>query len=246
MNKIKIMILSVVVVMTVGVAGAEYKVVLQHHQDGFTMMGQTQAPTDEEHVTWIGTKKLRMDQGSTSTIVQIESGKMILLDHDDKTYTEVNLPVDLAALMPPGMAEQMMAMLKFDVTVTASDETKKVGEWNAKRYDLKMTSAMMTLDTVIWASTETPIDDEAFFDLFSVVMSLQPGMDSMLEQMRQIDGYVVSQEGTMSMKFMGDTTVGSIDVVKSIENVGAPAGTYDPPAGYVKEEFDFMARMQNQ
>ena len=242
----KIMFIMVVVLLAVGAASADYKVVLQHHQDGFAMMGQTQAPTDEEHVTWIGDKKLRMDQGSTSTIVDVEAGKMMLLDHDDKTYTEVDLPVDLAALMPPGMAEQMLAMLKFDVTVAASDETKKVGEWNAKRYDLKMTSAMMTLDTVIWASTETPIDNEAFFDLFSVVMSLQPGMDSMLEQMRQIDGYVVSQEGTMSMKLMGDTTVGSTDVVKSIENVDAPAGTYDPPAGYVKEEFDFMARMQNQ
>jgi len=242
----KIMFIMVVVLLAVGAASADYKVVLQHHQDGFTMMGQTQAPTDEEHVTWIGNKKLRMDQGSSSTIVDVGAGKMMLLDHDDKTYTEVDLPVDLAALMPPGMAEQMMAMLKFDVTVTASDETKKVGEWNAKRYDLKMTSAMMSLDTVIWASTETPIDQAAFFDLFSVVMSLQPGMDSMMEQMRQIDGYVVSQEAAMSMKFMGETTVGSTDVVTSIAKVDAPAGTYDPPAEYAKEEFDFMARMQNQ
>jgi len=242
----KIMFIMVVVLLAVGAASADYKVVLQHHQDGFAMMGQTQAPTDEEHVTWIGNKKLRMDQGSSSTIVDVGAGKMMLLDHDDKTYTEVDLPVDLAALMPPGMAEQMMAMLKFDVTVTASDETKKVGEWNAKRYDLKMTSAMMSLDTVIWASTETPIDQAAFFDLFSVVMSLQPGMDSMMEQMRQIDGYVVSQEAAMSMKFAGETTVGSTDVVTSIAMVDAPAGTYDPPADYAKEEFDFMARMQNQ
>ncbi len=242
----KIMFIMVVVLLAVGVAGAEYKVVQKHHQDGFSMMGQTQAPTDEEHVTWIGDKKLRMDQGSSSTIVLVDAGKMMLIDHDDKTYTEVDLPVDLAALMPPGMAEQMMEMLKFDVTVTASDETKKVGEWNAKRYDLKMTSAMMSLDSVIWASTETPIDAAAFFNLFSVVMSLQPGMDSMLEQMREIDGYVVSQEGKMSMTFMGDTTIGSSDVVTSIEKADPPAGTYDPPAGYAKEEFDFVARMQNR
>jgi len=242
----KTMIMSVVALLAAGSAVADFKVVQKHHQDGFSMMGQTQAPTDEEHVTWIGDKKLRMDQGSSSTIVDVVAGKMMLLDHDDKTYTEVDLPVDLAALMPPGMAEQMAAMLDFDVTVTPSDETKKVGEWNAKRYDLKMTSAMMSLETVIWASTETPIDQAAFFDLFSVVMSLQPGMDGMLEQMRRIDGYVVSQEAAMSMKFMGDTTVGSSDVVTSIEKVDAPAGIYDPPAEYAKEEFDFIARMQNQ
>jgi hypothetical protein len=242
----RILIMSTVVLMTVGVANADFKVVQQHHQDGFSMMGQSQPPTDEEHVTWIGDKKLRMDQGSSSTIVLVEAGKMVMLDHDDKTFTEVDLPVDLASLMPPGMAEQMMAMLKFEVTVTATDETKKVGEWNARRYNMKMASSMMSLDSVIWASTETPIDDAAFFDMFSVVMSLQPGMDSMLEQMQQIDGYVVSQQGTMSMTFMGETTVGSSDVVVSIDQLDAPPGTYDSPAGYAKEEFDFVARMQNQ
>jgi len=242
----RIMIISAVVLMTCGAAGADFRVIQQHHQDGFSMMGQTQAPTDEEHVTWIGDKKLQMDQGSTSTIVQLEAGKMIIINHDDKTYTEIDLPVDIAALMPPGMAEQMMAMLKFDVSVTASDETKKVGEWNAKRYDLKMTSTMMSLDSVIWASKDTPIDQAHYLGLFSKVMSLQPGMGGMMEQMRQIDGYTVAQEGTMSMKFMGETTIGSSDVVKSIDDVDPPAGTYDVPAGYAKKDFDYLAMMQNQ
>ena len=210
------------------------------------MMGQTQPPTDEEHVTWIGDKKMRMDQGSSSTVVQLEAGKMFIIDHDDKTYTEVDLPVDISALLPPGMAEQMLAMMKFDVTVTATDETKKVGEWNAKRYDLKMTSSMMTMNSILWASTETAIDLDEYFSLFSKVMSLQPGMDGMMEQMRQIDGYVVSQEAKMSMKFMGETTVGSTDVVTSIEEMDPPAGIYDPPSGYTREEFDYMAMLQDR
>jgi len=144
------------------------------------------------------------------------------------------------------MGEQMMAMMKFDATVTASDETKKVGEWNAKRYDLKMTSSMMTMNSVIWASTETSINLSEYFNLFSEVMSLQPGMENMMEQMHKIDGYVVSQEVTMSMKFMGETTVGSTDVVTSIEEVDAPSGTYDPPADYTREDFDYMAMMKDQ
>ena len=242
----RVLVLSLAIVLSAGFAGADYKVVQQHHQDGFSMMGQTQPPTDEEHVTWIGDKKMRMDQGSSSTIVQMDAAKMFMIKHDDKTYTEVDLPVDISSLLPPGMGEQMMAMMKFDVTVTASDETKKVGEWDAKRYDLKMTSSMMTMDSVLWASTETSINLAEYFDLFSEVMSLQPGMASMMEQMRQIDGYVVSQEATMSMKFGGETTVGSTDVVTSIEKVAAPVGTYHPPADYTREDFDYMAMMQNQ
>jgi len=242
----RVLVLSLAIVLSAGLAGADYKVVQQHHQDGFSMMGQTQPPTDEEHVTWIGDKKMRMDQGSSSTVVQMDAAKMIIIDHDDKTYAEVDLPVDISSLLPPGMGEQMLAMMKFDVTVTASDETKKVGEWDAKRYDLKMNSSMMSMDSVLWASTETSINLTEYFDLFSEVMSLQPGMESMMEQMRQIDGYVVSQEATMSMKFMGETTVGSTDVVTSIEKVDAPAGTYDPPADYTREDFDYMAMMQDQ
>ena len=242
----RILVLSLAIVMSAGLAGADYKVVQQHHQDGFSMMGQTQPPTDEEHVTWIGDKKMRMDQGSSSTVVQLDAAKMFIIDHNAKTYTEVDLPIDISSLLPPGMGEQMMAMMKFDATVTASDETKKVGEWNAKRYDLKMTSSMMTMDSVIWASTETSINLTEYFNLFSEVMSLQPGMENMMEQMRKIDGYVVSQEVTMSMKFMGETTVGSTDVVTSIEEVDAPAGTYDPPVDYTREDFDYMAMMKDQ
>lgn len=242
----RVLVYSFAILLAAGFAGADFKVVQQHHQDGFTMMGQTQPPSDEEHVTWIGDKRMRMDQGSSSTVVQMDVGKMFVINHDDKTYTEVSLPVDISSLLPPGMAEQMMAMMKFDVTVTPSDETKKVGEWNAKRYDIKMTSSMMTMNSILWASTETPINVEEYFDLFSKVMSLQPGMEGMMEQMRQIDGYVVSQEASMSMQFMGDTTVGSTDVVRSIEKIDPPAGTYAPPADYTREEFDYMAMMQNQ
>ncbi len=66
----------------------------------------------------------------------------------------------------------------------------------------------------------------------------------MMAEMQKIDGYVVAQDAKMSMKFMGETTVGSTDEVVSIEEVDAPAGTFAPPADYAREEFDFMASMQ--
>lgn len=242
----RILVMTLAVLLSAGFAGADYKVVQQHHQDGFSMMGQDQPAKDEEHVTWIGDGKLRMDQGASSTIVELDPGKMVIIDHGDKTYTSLDLPIDLESLLPPGMGEQMMAMMKFDVTVTPSEETKKIGEWTAKRYDLEMTSAMMTMRSVLWASTETPIDAKKYLELFSEVMSLQPGMESMMESMRRIDGYVVSREDSMSMKFMGETTVGSSNLVVSIDEVDPPTGTYTPPADYAREDFDFMAMMQDR
>jgi len=247
MRSIRMLVaLSLTLLVSAGLAGADVKVVQKHHQDAFSMMGQEQPASDEEHVTWIGDGKLRMDQGSTSTIVDLDASKMFIIKHDQSSYTDVDLPVDLTSLLPPGMGEQIMTMMQFDVTVTPSEETKKVGDWTAKRYDITMTSAMMSMNSVLWASTETPVDFKKYYDLYTKVMSLQPGMEDMMESMREIDGFVVSQEATMSMQFMGDTTVGSSDLVTSIATVDPPAGIYAPPADYTHEKFDFMKMMQDR
>ena len=233
-------------VMVAATAGADIKVVQQHHQDGFSMMGQEQPASDEKNVTWIGDGTLRMDQGSSTSIVNLASKKMVIVNHESKSYNEIDLPIDLASMLPPGMGEQMMAMMKFDVTVTPSTETKKVGPWTATRYDLKMTSSMMSMESVLWATKETPVDYKRYHELYSSVMSLQPGMDSMMAEMKKIDGYVVDQTATVTMTMMGETTIGSSDTVISVEEVEAPAGTYDAPVGYERKEFDYMEMMQKQ
>ena len=240
------LVIILAILITAGFASADYKVTQNHHQDGYSMMGQNQPASDEVYITWIGSGKMRMDQGRTSTIVDLDGKTLIIISDDDKSYNEVGLPVNLEALMPPGMGAQMMEMMKFEVTITPSDETKKVGEWTAKRYDMKLTSAMMSMDSVLWASEDTPIDFADYFDLYANVMSLQPGMDTMMAEMSKIEGFVVAQNATMTMKFMGETTVGSSEEVVSIEKVDAPAGTYAPPADYTREDFDYMEMMQNQ
>ncbi len=237
--------LMLTVLLTAGAAAAaDFKIVQAHHQDGFTMMGQTQEPTDEQHVTWLGDRRMRMDQGSTSTVVLPDENKMFIINHDDSTFVVVDLPVDLNAMLPPGMGEQMMKMMQFDITVTPSDETKTFGEWKARRYDMKLSSAMMNMSSVLWASTDAPIDASSYLSLYGEILRLQPGMDAMVDKISQIDGFVVAQDAEMSMSFMGDTTVASSDRVLSIEQVEAPAGTYAPPSGYTRKDFNYMEMMQ--
>ena len=59
--------------------------------------------------------------------------------------------------------------------------------------------------------------------------------------MTKIEGLVVEQKGVMTM--MGNE-VGTSEKTISIDDMAAPAGTYDPPADYTEKPFDFMARMQ--
>jgi hypothetical protein len=229
-----------IVLLFAGISAADVKVVKMTHQDGFTIMGQTQPPEDREQTSWIGNDRMFMDQGSTTTIVRLDLMKLYVIDHDTKSYHVLDLPIDLSKLIPPEM-QPMLAMMQFDVTVTPSDERKQVGEWDARRYDMTMSSQMFSMESTMWVTKVEGYDPKAFNDMYVHLNSLQPGMADVVKEMTKIEGLVVEQKGVMTM--MGNE-VGTSEKTVSIEDMPAPAGTYDPPAGYTEKPFDFMARMQ--
>jgi len=226
--------------LSAGLAVADIKVVKQTHQDGFTIMGQTQPPEDREQTTWIGKDMMYMDQGDSATIVRVDTMKLYVINHTDQSYHVLDLPVDLSALVPPEM-QPMLAMMQFDVTVTPTEEHKQVGEWNARRYDMAMTSQMFSMNSTMWVTKVAGYDPQAFNSMYVHLNSLQPGMADAVKEMSKIEGLVVEQQGAMTM--MG-TEVATSEKTISIDNIDAPAGTYDPPAGYTEKPFDFMERMQ--
>ena len=229
-----------VVFLSAGTAVADIKVVKQTHQDGFTIMGQTQPPEDKEQTTWIGNEMMYMDQGDTATIVRLDTMKLYVVNHTDQSYHVLDLPVDLSALVPPEM-QPMLAMMQFQVTVTPTEEHKQVGEWNARRYDMAMTSQMFSMNSTMWVTKVAGYDPQAFNSMYVHLNSLQPGMADAVKEMGKIDGLVVEQQGVMTM--MGNE-VGTSEKTVSIDNMPAPAGTYDPPPSYTEKPFDFMERMQ--
>jgi len=231
-----------VVLMIAGAAAADIKIVKMNHRDGFTMMGRTQPPSDVEQTSWIGTDRMSMNQGDTTTIVRADTGKLIVVDHADRTYSVLDLPIDLGKLLPPEMAKGFLEMMTFEVTVTPTDEHTTIGDWEVRRYNMTMKSKMMTLEATMWATTDVDLDQEAFHHLYEEMVSLQPGMADVAKKMRVIEGIVIKQESLMTM--MGDTKVKSSDITASIEELDPPAGIYDPPADYTEKTFDLMASMQ--
>ena len=232
------------ILMIAGVAAADLKVVKMTHRDGFTMMGQTQPAEDQEQTTWIGDDRMRMDQGTNTTIIRLDTNKLIIVDHTKKSYSTLDLPIDLESMMPEGMADQMKAMMTFEVTVTATGESKDVGEWKAKQYEMKMTSKMMTMEATLWASPHPSFDQEAYFNMAWHIASLQPGMADVAKEMHKIKGLVVEQDGVMTMTMMGDISVKTSEKTSTIEELGPPAGIYDAPADYTETPFNFMEQIQ--
>ena len=246
MKTLKALFGAAVVVLISGSAFADLKIVKIEHTDGFSAMGRTTPPVDHEQVTWIGNDRMRSDKGDTSTIIRLDQKKLYVLNHDEKTYNTLDLPIDIKKFLPPGMAEQMMSMMTFEVTVTPVDETKMVGEWKARRYDVAMKSQMADIAMTMWATTDADFDKEAYYAMYEHLNSMSPGLEKMVDEMRKIDGLVIAEEGVTTMKVMGNTTIKRDSTASSIDDLDAPSGTYDPPADYTEKPFDFMGAMQRQ
>jgi hypothetical protein len=225
----------VLVLAMAGIAAADTKVVRVQHTDGFSIMGQETPAEDAESVIWLGEDRMSRDDGSTAMIVRLDEKKMYVIDHESKTASVLDLPIDFDKIAPPGMAEAMRKMASFDITVTPSDETKTVGEWKARRYEIKMKGPMVQATTTLWVTTDTDLDASLYKRMTGEMLALQPGMDALVEELKKIEGYDVLSETTTSM--MG-ATVGSSDRVTSVEKADPPAGVYEVPEGYSVEPFD--------
>ena len=177
---------------------------------------------------WIGGDKgdkLRRDEGDASYILRLDRGKLYVINHADRTYSEIPLPVD-PQKTPAADAAQIKAQ------VTATGETKKIGSWNARKYRVDISNpAGLHLDTTIWASTEIA-SSAALTRLAASLAALQPGSGDWARKLEQIDGFPVAQEANVTM---GASHFKTREELVSVETKDAPAGAYEPPAGYTAQ-----------
>lgn len=240
----KSLALSFVAVFAVaGWLSADTKIVAKDHTDAFTVMGKQQPARDNESVTWIGKDSMRVEHGSKVIIVRLDQKKMFIVDPAESSYTVLDLPLDMSQYMPPEMAKQMMAMMKFTATVTPTDETREIHGWKARRYNVTMSSPMMHNEMTVWATKDIHVDLSAYKDMAAQLQLMQPGMADVVKEMMKIDGVQVLSEGTTKM--MG-AEVGNRHEVVSVSEATPPAGSYEPPAGFKAKKFDFMEMMKNK
>jgi len=171
---------------------------------------------------WINGDKLRRDEGGdTSYILRIDKGKLYILNHSEKTYSELALG-DLQKIASPAAAQ-------LAVQVTATGETKKVGSWNARKYKVDISNpAGLHLDTTIWASKDVAAY-QAYNRLAVSLAALQPGAAEWARKLETIEGFPVLQEADVKM---GSSRFKTREELVSVETLEAPAGAYDVPAGY--------------
>ena len=221
----------------------------KNHTDAMSIMGQTQPAKDEMNITWIAKDKSRTDTGDkNTTILRMDKGLLYQIDHQKKTYKE--MPLNIKQMIDENvadkgkeaeeaaaLAQEMAAAFaeSMEVKVTPTDEKKKVGNWNCRKYLLDTKMAMGESKSEAWATEELKIDWKSYLMLTNAMMAGSPGFEKMIDkiyqEMSKIKGVIVLQLNTT--KAMGIEVKSSTELLEFSEQA-APAGTYDVPAGYKK------------
>lgn len=220
----------------------------KNHTDGFSMMGQTQPAKDDVFATWMSKDKARMDQGEDTTIIiRMDKKMMYMINHAKMEYMEMpfNETSDLlsGAISASDLSDEEQAqakkmmegfakMMTPKVSVKATGETQKIKDWNCKKYEMTMSMMGTTTKSEVWATEDIKIDFELYSALMLSLMPKTPGLEKMQEEMKKIKGLTVMSTSSMSM--MG-TDVKSTQELLEVSDKSAPAGTYEVPEGYKKQ-----------
>jgi hypothetical protein len=206
---------------------------IKTHSDAMEVGGQSQPARDSVAEQWYGPGKVAQTSGDGGLIVDLGQNMAFMINHRDKTYVPLPMPMDITKILPPEVA-QMAPMLQMSATVTPTTETRTIGSWKCTGYDATLTVMNMPMKLRIWASTDVPA---TLIELAAKVTPafLQGQMrltDESVKEFAKIKGYQVATE--LNAEIMGARMRTTTEVIEIIEKA-APAGTFEPPAGYTKK-----------
>ena len=212
---------------------ADVYVKIKTHSDAIAVGGQSQRARDGVVEQWYGPARTAQSSGDTGFIVDLDKNMAYMVNHRDKSYVPLPLPMDITKVLPPEVAP-MAARMQMSATVTPSPDTKTIGAWPCTAYDVTLTVMGMPMTMRVWASTDVPA---ALLDYASRVtpVFLQGQMrltDESAKEFAKIKGFQVATELTADM--MGARMRTTTEVVEIVEKA-APPGTFAPPAGYTQK-----------
>lgn len=209
------------------------------HYDPVSIIGHTEPAKDEEGGTWISKDKYRVDDGEKSTvIIRLDQRKAYIINHQTKTYSEADIPVDLKKILCP-QATKFIENLVVSSHVSDTGEMKKIKKWKCKKYVIEIDASVMGIEVIVnqelWVSKKFAVRMNLYKKFEGELLGLNPLVITCLEEMKKIEGYPVLIKS--SVKMIG-AEKNSIEEVISVEKKSPPPGIYDLPQGYTKSGYN--------
>ncbi len=238
-SRTMVLVLAAACVALAGTAMADTFLKQVVHIDAFEMAGQKQPEKNDTSTVWLTEGKACSQTGSgASVIFDAKKGLMYMVDHEKKEYSVISMDLfggetKEGAAESDEAAKMMQAMGgSVKITVTPTDETKKIGDWNATKYNVDMKIMMMASKQELWATEDIKIDYTMFNAVSSGMMAQMPGFDGIIKEMKQIKGLPVKSI-TRTSGMGGGEIVTTTELLEYAEK-DAPDGVFDIPEGYKK------------
>lgn len=214
-------------------ARADVQLTRNVHVDASTNAnGEAQPARDEVLTSWIAKDKVYAEVGGLAFIVRLDQKKMYVLYPNAKSYSVLDLPVDLSRYAPEGdrrAFDALAADVHATATVTSSDETERVHGWGAKKYVMQLRyPAGGSVDT-LWTTTDIEMDTATYWEALSAVYSLRPGGAALVDELKKTQGITVKAE---RVRTIGTQQTRTTEELATVERKEAPAGIYDAPADF--------------
>ncbi len=216
----------------------------RHHVGEINMMGSVQPAQDFIVESWITPKKMAVKNQGQDIIVDMDKGLITVVDHTEKTISEI--PLDFSKIMAENIGgsdsmdmeelqEFMGNMMQVNFKVIKTSEKKKIGNWDCTKYIQTMELGMGAINSVIWATSDIKIDDDIYARYSANMIAQMPGasqeMSKILEEIRKIDGVQVYMKQTTNM--MGQSFSSTMELIEFKEG-NAPEKVFFIPSDYKK------------
>jgi len=215
----------------------------KQHTDAVTMMGQTQPAQDVISESWITSDKVVNMSKKQKVIMDMDKKTITMIDHEAKSI--VDMPMDFSKEMDKkgdmsqeekAQFQQLMGkMMQMDVKVEETNERKKIGKWNCRKYLQTIQIAMGITNSEIWTTQDIEVDEDLYAKYSVWMLSLMPGMNqnmgAITQELKKIKGVHIYSEQTITM--MGQPMKSSIELIEFKEGK-APSDIFDLPSEYKK------------
>lgn len=234
-------ILAVIFILLTGwvFANADVYIKIKTHTDSRYDLGEIIPAEDSIEEILIGERKIVFISENPTKIYDLENNLVSIIFPKKKIYAQSPLPLDRSKLLTDQYYSQLQ-MFKIKGTVRETDETKKIGKWNCKKYELEAWimdegHRVVEKDISLWMTTEVPFDLDMYGKAAANERKLRDLRydDDLLSEWNKIKGCQIALE--MTSYYRGVARRYYEEVVE-ISEKNPPEGIYSVPPGYTRKE----------
>jgi hypothetical protein len=200
--------------------------------------GKGKVSTSTQYLT---RDKVRTSDGESDTILDLASGRLVIINHKKSEYYETSLQ-DMAAAMQKlqqDMAKGPMAAMfgqVENVKVEKGTGARKIAGYDTEAWVMSMGEGLR-FDVWSAPALEVPTQYyEARKSLYAAMGPMGPKFQKMVEEMRKVKGFPLATRISAKMMMVKMETLTEATEVKKGP---IPASAFEVPAGYKKKDSPF-------